>query len=124
MAARTRHRGHADAGVAGSRLDNPASVGKLAPLFKISQQLPCRAIFHRAKRIHPFELRVKWKFCAPVQFVEPDERGWIFLAGQHLENILVNPRLVIHMWFKSSLSIDNCSFVLLLSCWIGIGNPS
>ena len=90
------HRGQADPGVAGSRLDQAATTADLAFLFQLSQHRPGRAIFDRAERIIPLQLGIERELRPWIHLVDPHHRRRVLLAGQQLEDIVIDACLMAH----------------------------
>ena len=97
VATRACHRGKTDAGVARGRFHQSASVSDFAFLLQFAQHLPGRPVLDRSERIVPFELGVEREVRRRTHPVDPHQRRRIFLAGQQLEYVVVNARLVIHV---------------------------
>ena len=97
VAARARHRGQADPGVAGGRFDQAAAIADLALFLQFAQHRPRGAVFDRTKRVIPFKLGVELELRRRIHLINPHQRRRILLAGQHLKYIVINAGLVVHL---------------------------
>lgn len=75
-----------------------------------------RTVLHGAERVEPLQLREEMERRARVHRVDADHRRRVLLRGEHLEETVVNPRLMIHQarvvwlcWCGSSRgALDGC----------------
>src|SRR5439155_19722349 len=80
-----------------SPIDQAAAVADLAILLQLAQHLPCRAVLDGPERIVPFELGKEREFRGRTHLIDPHHRRGIFLTGEQLEYVVIDPRLMVHL---------------------------
>ena len=96
MAAGPGHGREADPGVARGGLDDAPAVADLPAALEVAQHRPGRPVLDRAEGVHPLQLGVEDEVRRGVHPVDPHHRRGVLLAGQKLEDAVVDAGPVIH----------------------------